>query len=150
MAEYAGYRSTLEIELATVWTAVAQIKDLSGPEAEADQIEVSHRDSRSRRYVAGMIDGGEVTFDIVFDPDHASHNPSTTGSMYNLLETGDVNSFRITFPGVAGATSDAETTATFDAFVSAFTIDSPMEDAISASITLKITGAIVWAHVAAI
>lgn len=147
MAEYAGYRTKLEIELASVWTTVAQIRDLAGPGAESDQIEATHRGSggtinRYRRYVAGMLDGGEVSFDIVFDPDHASHDPVTTGSMYNLVETGEVNNFRTTFPG-AGSNV---TIATFAAFVSNFEIGSPLEDVLSADITLKITGAITWTH----
>lgn len=142
MAEYAGYRTKLEVEINSVYTEVAQIRDLSGPAAEADQIEVSHRGSRYRRYVAGMVDGGEVTFDVVFDPDHASHDPTISGSMYDLLESGEVSSFRITFPGVGNDV----TTATFDAFVSGFEINSPLEDGITADLTLKITGAVTWAH----
>ncbi len=142
MGEYAGYRTTLEVELASVWTDVAQIVDLGGPAASADQIEVSHRGYQWRRYVAGMRDGGEVPFDVIFDPDDPSHDPTITGSMYDLLATGEVNNFRITFPG---AGSDV-TTATFEAFVSGFEVDSPMEDGIKANITLKITGEIAWAH----
>lgn len=147
MADYAGFKVKLEINLASVWTVVAQIKDLGGPEAESDQIETTHRGDtdtfdRYRRYVAGLLDGGEVGFDIVFDPDHASHDPTITGSMWDLLETGEVNEYRITFPG-QGADI---TIATFDAFVSSFKITSPLEDAITADIALKITGAIAWAH----
>lgn len=147
MAEYAGYRTKLEIEIASVYTTVAQIRDLAGPAAVSDQIEVTHRGSggninRYRRYVAGMLDGGEVTFDAVFDPDHASHDPTLTGSMYALVESGEVNNFRITFPGDGSDT----TTATFEAFVSNFEINSPLEDALTADLTLKITGPITWAH----
>jgi hypothetical protein len=143
MAEYAGYLTTLEkLTPPSTWVEVAQIVDLGGPAAEADQIEVSHRGSRWRRYVAGMVDGGEVAFDVIFDPDHASHDPTVSGSMYDLLETGEVESYRITFPGAGSDT----TTATFDAFVSTFEVDSPMEDGIKANLALKITGEITWAH----
>lgn len=147
MAEYAGYRTKLEIELASVWTTVAQIRDLGGPSAQSDQIETTHRGAggtinRYRRYVAGMVDGGEMSFDIVFDPDHASHDPTITGSLYDLVDSGEVNNFRLTFPGQG---SDI-TTATFEAFVSGFEISSPLEDALTADITLKITGPITWAH----
>jgi len=146
MAEYAGYLTKLEkLDPPSTWEEVAQIRDLSGPAAEADQIEASHRGSRWRKYVAGMVDGGEVSFDVVFDPDHGSHDPTVAGSMYDLLESGEVQQYRITFPGQAGAT----TTATFDAFVSGFEVTSPLEDAITADLTLKITGAITWVHVPA-
>jgi hypothetical protein len=142
VAEYAGYQATLEVELGAVWTTVAQVRDLSGPALAGDQIEVSHRDSRFRRYVGGMLDGGEVTFEIVFDPDHASHDPTLADSMYSYAESGEVADFRITFPGVGAAT----TTATFSAFVSNFEINAPLEDGLMADMTLKITGSITWAH----
>lgn len=146
MAEYAGYLVKIQkFTPPSTWVDVAQVKDLSGPSAQADQIEVSHRDSLWRRYVAGLRDGGEVSFDVVFDPDHASHDPTVADSMYDLLENGEVASFRITFPGLSGAT----TTATFDAFVSNFEVDSPLEDGVTAALTLKITGVITWAHVPA-
>lgn len=147
MTEYAGFLTTLQRRTSTgpdVFTNVAQIKDLSGPSAQSDQIEVSHRDSRWRRFVSGMRDGGEVSFDVVFDPDHASHDPLVTGSLWNLLEEGAVGVFRIVFPGVGTAT----TTATFSAFVSNFEITSPLEDGTGGAVTMKITGAVTWAHVA--
>lgn len=142
MAEYAGYKTILEVELDAVYTPVAQVRDLTGPAIIADQIEVSSRDSRARKYVAGMYDGGEVTFDIVFDPDHASHDPTLADSMYAYAKTGDPVNFRLTFPGVSPAT----TTADFAAFVSNFEISSPLEDALTASLTLKISGDVTWAH----
>lgn len=143
MTEYAGYRTTLEVLLGAVWTDVAQVRDLSGPAAVADQIEVSHRDDRWRRYVAGMRDGGEVSFDVVFDPDHASHDPTLTDSMWGYLEEGTRSQFRLTFPGASTAT----TTATFYAFLSNFEITSPLEDGLNAALTLKISGEVTWAHV---
>jgi len=148
MAEYAGFKTTLEIELASVWTIVGQVVDLDGPSVEADQIEVSHRGSdstfdRYRLFVAGLIDGGEMSFDVIFDPDHASHDPTLTGSLFDLVETGETNSFRVNFPGA----STAVTRAAFDAFVSSFGITSPLEDGLKADVTLKITGPITWSHI---
>lgn len=142
MAEYAGYQTILKVEIDSVLTTVAQVRDLGGPEAQADQIEVSHRDSAWRRYVAGLRDGGEVPFDLVFDPDDPSHDPTITGSMYNLLATGLVSTYQIIFPGVGGATTTAE----FEAFVSQFKVNSPLEDGIMADLVLKITGEITWSH----
>ena len=149
MTEYAGYLVTLERDIsATItpsWQVVAQIRDLNGPAAQSDQIEVSHRDDIWRRYVSGMKDGGEVAFDVIFDPDHASHDPTLTTSMWGWLDDGVRKSFRITFPGDDGDT----TTATFLAFVSNFEIASPMEAGLGANLTLKISGSVTWAHVSA-
>lgn len=144
MAEYAGYRAVLAwlTTAPSTYTTIAQVRDISGPGTTADQIEVSHRDDQWRRFKAGMRDGGELTFDIVFDPDLASHDPTLSTSIYAALANGTSQTFRITYPGVATAT----TTATFGGFVSGFELDTPMEDAQSASMTIKISGAITWAH----
>lgn len=146
MTEYAGYLTKLQRRTAEgppeVFQDVGQIRDLSGPEGQSDQIEVSHRGSTWRKYVGGMHDGGEVSFDVVFDPDLASHDPTLAGSIWDLLESGERSVYRIVFPGDAGDT----TSATFDAFVSNFGITSPLEDGLTADVTLKISGSVTWAH----
>lgn len=146
MAEYAGYLTKFQRRISTgpdVWQDVAQIRDLNGPAGESDQIEVSHRDSRWRRYVAGMKDSGEVSFDCIFDADHPSHDPTVAGSLWAYLESGEVSVYRLVFPGVGNNT----TTATFSAFVSNVKIASPMEDGTTGDVALKITGSVAWAHV---
>lgn len=148
MTEYAGYRATIEVQLGATWTPIAQVRDIAGPGLASEQIEVSHRDSRYRRYVAGMLDGGEVTFQIVFDPNHASHDPTLADSMFAYAVSGEKADFRIKFPGVDGVVTDGFTTAAFEAFVSNFEIASALEDGLLADLTLKISGDITWTHTA--
>lgn len=142
MAEYAGFEVILQVN-AGGWVNVAQVRDITGPSVASEQIEVSHRDSVWRRYVAGMRDGGEVTFDCVFDPDHTSHDPTLSTSMYRAAEDGTVMSFRLDFPGAGSAV----TRAAFSAFVSNWENTAPLEDALAANVTLKITGQVTWSHV---
>lgn len=145
MAEYAGYRVLLAKETAVPGTYVnfAQIKDIDGPSAMADQIETSHRDSLFRKFQPGMKDGGELNFDIVFDPDLAGHDPTLTDSVYKDWETGTVRNYKATYPGVG---TDI-TTCIFSGFISKFGFTAPMEDALTAAITVKVNGAMTWAHV---
>lgn len=150
MTEYAGYRVLLK-RLTTppsTYTPVAAVADLSGPQLQSDQIEVSHRADGDpanmwRRYVSGMKDGGEVTFTIIFDPDDPTHDPTLTTSMYAQGANGDVAGYQVDFPG-----QDTDrTTASFNAYVTNFDIDAPLEDGLTADVTLKITGQVTWAHV---
>ena len=143
MAEYSGHEVDLYIYL-TSYVAIAQVKDIGGPEISADQIEVSHRDSDWRKYVNGMLDGGELTFDIVFDPDHASHDPTLTNSIYAYMVAGTATNFKLEYPGVGSAV----TSAIFSGTITNFGLGAPLEDALTASITIKLSGAITWAHVA--
>lgn len=144
--EYAGYLTKLQRRISTgpdVYQDVAQIVDLDGPGGSADQIEVSHRGYTWRRYVGGMHDGGEVTFGVIFDADNPSHDPTASNSIWALMDAGTLSTYRLVFPGVGLNT----TTATFEAFVSGFELSSPLEDGITADVTLKISGSVSWAHV---
>ena len=150
MAEYAGYRVLLKrlTTLPSTFTAVAQVADLSGPSIESEQIEASHRadgdpNNMWRRYVAGMKDGGEVTFTLIFDPDEPTHDPTLSTSLYSLAASGDPDTFQLDFPGQG----TDRTTVTFSAYVTNMDIASPLEDALTQDVTLKVTGTLTWAHV---
>lgn len=146
MAEYSGFLVIIAREVAATpgtYAAFGQVKDIDGPSGDANQIETSHRDSAFRKYQAGMRDGGEVTFDIVFDPNLAAHDPTLATSVYKDWELGRMANYKISFPGVAAAL----TTCIFAAFTSAFSFSAPMEDALVASLTLKVNGVLTWAHV---
>jgi hypothetical protein len=145
MAEFSGYKTIIARETSTPGTyeTFAQVRDLGGPSATADQIETSHRDSLFRKFQAGMRDGGEMSFDIVFDPDLASHDPTLATSTYKDWENGTVRNYKVTFPGTGTKT----TTCTFSGVITGYEFDSPMEDALTAAITIKINGSLTWAHV---
>lgn len=150
MTEYAGYRTLLKrlTTPPTTYTSVAQVGDLDGPQLISDQIEVSHRSDGNpanmwRRYVAGMKDGGEVTFTLIFDPDDPTHDPTLATSMYAQGMDGTPAGYQIDFPG-AGT---KRTTASFQAYVTNWDTSSPLEDGLTADVTLKISGQVTWAHV---
>lgn len=140
-AEYTGFAGTFKTEISAVYTTVAQVRDINGPNMSRDTIEVTTRDSagQAREYLAGLLDNGEVTFDLVYDPDDSTHSASATGGLITLLAAGTSNNFRVSF-----ADSTA-TTATFSGIVTGFEPTMPLNGAQTASATIKITGAITWA-----
>jgi hypothetical protein len=151
MAEYSGYKTIISKEIAATpgtYAAFAQVMDLSGPAGTADTIETSHRDSTFKKFQAGMRDGGEVSFSIRFDPDLASHDPTLATSVYKDWELGRAVNYKITFPGAMVTTTAGSTTCVFNAVTTKFSFTSPLTDALDAEITLKINGALTWAHVA--
>lgn len=151
--EYSGYKVIIAREIAATpgtYGVFAQVRDIDGPAGSADQIETTHRDVQFRKYQAGMRDGGEVSFDIVFDSDLAGHDPTVATSVYKDWELGRMANYKITFPGELATTTEDTTTCIFAAFTSNFAFSAPMEDALTASLTLKINGALTWAHVAGV
>ena len=137
--EYSGYAGTLKVDIASTYTAIAQIRDLSGPSMSANAIESTHRDGGGvKEFIAGLRDGGEVSFDIVYDPALTTHSASAAGGVVTLLSAGTKNGFQLVFADVG------ETTAEFDAIVTSFEPTMPMDDLQTADVTLKVSGAITW------
>ena len=115
----------------TVGTAVAELTSISGPSISMDTIDVSSHDSadRAREFVAGMIDGGEVTVEGNLT------GANSAAALLALMASGAVtNGATVAFPAPTSLTW------TFDCLVTSVSTDSPYEDKVSFSATLKITG----------
>lgn len=141
MAEYTGFAGLFKTQISGTYTTVAQVRDISGPMMSRDTIEVTSRDStgQAREYLAGLLENGEVAFDIVYDPDTTTHSASATGGLITLLAAGTQNNFRVEF-----ADSTA-TTATFAGLVTKFEPGMPLNGAQTANVTVKVSGQITWA-----
>lgn len=137
MAKYTAYESVLRVNtVTTTFVDVGQVRDISGPSMTQDAVEVTARDTNKwRAFTPGLRDGGEVTFDLIYDPTLSSHSATdtTTGLVYFLLN-GSTKTFRLVM-------SDTNYFS-FSGIVTAFTPESPLEDAMTASCTIKVTGAV--------
>jgi len=140
MAKYTAYESLLQVDTtgSGAYVDIAQVRDISGPSMSADAVEVTARDTNKwRTFTPGLRDGGEVTFDLIYDPNLASHSASdtTTGLVYFLLN-GVAKTFRLVMSQSGGDYFQ------FSGIVTAFTPESPLEDAMTASCTIKISGVV--------
>ena len=120
--------------VAESFTTIAEVYDISGPSFALDPIEVTHHTSTDgwREFVGGLLDGGEVTFSINFAPAGATHSYSS-GLIEDMVDR-TVRNFQLIFPDV-GATEWE-----FAALVTAFEPKEPIDDRLSADVTLKISG----------
>lgn len=134
----AGFNSLLQIgDGATPtenFTTIAEVKDISGPSLSLNPVGVTNQSSTGgwAEFIGGLLDAGEVTFDINYLPTHATHN-AATGLIRDLVNRTKRN-FKLIFPN-AGATTWA-----FTALVTAFSPSEPVADALTASVSLKISG----------
>ena len=116
------------------FTTIAEVRDIEGPELEAEAKEVTSHDSPGgwREYITTLLSGGEVSFDLNFIPTHATLSPST--GLVKLLRSRTLRNFRLVFPDVAA------TAWTFAALVVGFKPSGPVEDELSAEVTLQVSG----------
>lgn len=132
-----GYGSTYEIwdkSLATpAFVEVAEVINITPGEATADRVDATHMQSPNRRreYISGLIDNGEASFEINWVP-----GSNTDELLRELFKTGDIVQHRITFPGGV--------TLTYDASIIGFSKVIPIDDRMTATITLAVSGDETW------
>ena len=115
--------------IGAVLTPIASLTSISGVELSADDVDVTAHDSADdyREFVQGLKDGGSVSIEGNF-----THVASQIG-LKTLFDSGDIVAMSIAFP-------DALATWTFNGYVNALSTDAPMEDKISFSASIKVTG----------
>lgn len=132
-----GYGSTYEIWDASLVTPafveVAEVINITPGEAVADRVDATHMQSpgRRREYISGLIDNGEASFEINWVPGSA-----TDELLRELFASGATVEHRITFPG--------DVTLTFDASIIGFSKVIPIDDRMTATITIAVSGEETW------
>ncbi|WP_436772070.1 phage tail tube protein [Yinghuangia sp. YIM S09857] len=112
-----------------VFTALANVTNVSGPGLSRETIDVTAHDSPDgwMQFLGGLKDPGEVTVDVNYDP--AEHDVL-------IADFGDdePRNYRIAFP------DPGTTTWTFGGIMTGFEPDAPYDDKLTASLTFKVTG----------
>lgn len=111
------------------YTAIAEVNSISGPNKSRDTIDVTSLDSSGgyREFIGGFRDGGEVSLEMNFTLD-------TYNTLNDDFEDEASHNYQIVF-GDTGAT-----TFQFAGYVTAIGSNVPMDDKVTASITIKISG----------
>lgn len=116
------------------YIAIANITSLSGPSMSRDTIDVTAHDSPNSymEFVASLIDGGEVTCDINWDPSSTHDGSNTTTVLMGDLENTDPISYEIAFPDGSKFTADL--------LITDFEFTADYDDKLEASLSWKVSG----------
>ena len=116
------------------FTEVAYVSNISGPSLALDTEDVTTHDQASafEEVVATILRTGDITLDLFYDPDGGTHN-ATTG-LLNDYENKTKRNFQIRFP------STGKVQWSFAAYVTGFNPGAPVGGALTASVSLKISG----------
>ncbi len=111
------------------FTAIAEINTITGPNKSRDTIDVTSLDSASgyREFIGGFRDGGEVTLNMNF-------TLAGYADMDADFELDTLTNFQIVLPDTGNTTFE------FAALVTALGLAIPMDDKVTADVTLKISG----------
>ena len=121
-----GYGTVLN----RIATPIAEVQSITGPGIALGTAEATHLSSPDawREYIATLLEGGEVSFDLNFLP--AVHELDLLADMIARVP----QDFTIEWTDVA------TTVWGFSAFVTKFTPTAPVEGKLTASCTLKVSG----------
>lgn len=117
---------------------VAEVINVTPGEATADRIDATHMQSpgRRREYIAGLIDNGEASFEINWIP-----GSPTDVLLRELMTSGEIADHVITFANGVNVE--------FEASVTGFSKAIPIDDRMTATITVAVSGEEEWGSEAA-
>jgi hypothetical protein len=113
-------------------TTIPEVSSINGPSGSATIIDVTDLSSTAKEKTMGLMDEGQVTLDINYLPDNAVHETLRTARANKTLK-----SFVITFTDTAPASWFR-----FNGYVTGFAVTAGVDQALKASVTIEITGAV--------
>ncbi len=118
---------------AEIFTTIAEVTNITGPGVKLDLIDATHMESPDsfREYLPSLLDGTEVTFDLNYLPANANQGGLRADQLSRVRRN-----FKIIWP------DDASSTDAFSGYVTDFTPSAKIDDKLSASSTIKISGPI--------
>jgi hypothetical protein len=144
MTRHPSFNTTIGWDAAggTSYVTIGQVKDISGPSITRDTFEVTDRDvtGNYKEFWGGYSDGGELTFDINWDPlNEKTHGTAAGTAMLTNLEETDMCAAKAAWRvqmDLCGGTA----TWTFDGILSGFEMSSPENDVLGSSVSVKVSG----------
>ena len=115
------------------FTTILNAKDIDGPGMKVDFEEVTTHSSAAagifKEWLPTLMDGGNVKFDVLWDPNDVTHQGLQTDQT-----TQAKRNFQCVFP-----TSPAKT-ASFAAFIDDFSFKASVKSVLMRQLSLKVTG----------
>jgi len=131
-----GFDTKIEVETVAgtlVYTEMGEVRSANKPNAQVDQVEVTHMGSpnRTKEFISGLTDGQDITIGMNWVPGNA------TDLFLEAWRSGgnERRSVRITTPN--------NKTYTFPAFMLGYSGTIPLAEAMEAELSLKVAGAVV-------
>ena len=117
------------------FTTIAQVLDISGPEFQVDTEETTSQSSAGgyEEFIPTIKRSGNLTFDVLFDPNAATHEAASTGLIY-VMTNRKLRGFQLLMPTTAAKQWN------FLGYVVGFTQSNLVAGTQKASITLKVVG----------
>lgn len=113
------------------YTKVGNLKDFSGFDGKATEIDATHLESTAKEFRMGLVDNGQIQFNVDADQNDAGQIAMQAARVAVAKKT-----FKLTLPNAK--------VATFDAYVTSFSLSGSVDALLKTPVTLRITGDVTW------
>jgi hypothetical protein len=134
------------VDTATTSVEIGNIQSFNPPSPNADEIEITSTTSTAKEFLQGLVDYGEGSFELNFDPSNASQQ-----KVIAALQAGTTKEFII---GLSDGTTAAPTVAAsafgapattrswikFSGFIKAFQMQGATNNVVKATMTVRNSG----------
>lgn len=122
-------------------TKVAEVTSVGLPNPQQADVEATHFESpgRTREWIPGLIDQGEITFGLNFDAGSASD-----ALISEAMTSGEVRDMMVSVPTSSGTNQEF----TFPGIIKGYEKTVPIDDRQTATVTVRVAGAVVQAAAA--
>lgn len=118
------------------FTTVPEVRSISGPSTETDEAEVTTHSSAAagayREFILTLIDAGSIEFDLNYVPSDAVHQ-----NIRSDFASRAKRNWQLVLPGNAQTIS-------FSGYVKTFSLEFPTDDAVTASVSIRLTGGVTF------
>ena len=114
------------------YTQIGQVTSISGPDGNIPEVDVTHLSSTGKEFIAGLADWGSVTLEVIFD---AATTSNMHEEIWNDFLAGTQSNFQIRL------SDSPATTITIAAYPNQYSLNLGVDEAVRATLGLKITGA---------
>lgn len=127
MSKTSAYGTTLVMD----GDPIAQVTNIAGPNLALDTVDVTTHDQAEawEEHISTILRTGTLSIDIIYDPGLADHVAVLAGMVGK-----EAVEFELRFPDIAYSQY------IFDAFVTGFNPSAPVDGALTAGVTIKVTG----------
>jgi len=125
----------LQLSISSSLTTLFEVKDIDGPGYTRAVVDSTHQESTlGKESVPGLLEPGEVTFDVNWHQDNATHQ----ALVQDLNVSEEIQDWRIIWP-LDRTSSPATQNQDFKGYVTSFDPSSPVEGIFSASLTIQLS-----------
>lgn len=111
------------------FTNIANIKDFSGFDGAASEIDVTNLSSTAKEFMLGLTDPGQFSFNIDYDGTNAGHI-----ALRAKQQSGVLSSFRLTLPNLS--------VITFSGYVKKFSLAGGIDATAKTAVDIRISGTV--------